>query len=235
MSRLTFCSYYVLFSYMDWEQAIEVNGKALAGIVAGLLELVGLQTGHRLPLTIYRLVARVLLPAESAVRRLIVIAARGMAAKPPSLRPMPKGLVIAGKGGARATFQLYDVRKQFGSFEDETARRVTGPRIRVVDVASPQAQFMAKFDVPGTCSASAASKLRSRLAAITSALDNLPRQARRLVQWRARRAALESPTFISPLRPGPPPGRRKRSRDQIDVILRECHALAIAALSPDTS
>jgi hypothetical protein len=73
------------------------------------------------------------------------------------------------------------------------------------------------------------------VAAVKTALANLPRQARRLVRWRARRAMMQSPKFVSPLRPGPPPGHRKKPKDEIDFVLRECHALAWDAISCDTS
>ena len=89
---------------MDWAKAIEINHAALTRIVLGLIAMVGIVEGGAgvlLPQPLYRAVARVLRPAESAVRRLIVIAARGLVVKPSSLRPMPKGLAIAGKGGGR--------------------------------------------------------------------------------------------------------------------------------------
>ena len=39
----------------------------------------------------------------------------------------------------------------------------------------------------------------------------------------------------SPLRSGPPPGHRSKPADQIDWVLKECHALARDALKEDTS
>jgi len=50
---------------MDWEQAIERQRSALAGIVAALLAMLGLSEGgtvSRLPLPLYRAVLRVLYP-----------------------------------------------------------------------------------------------------------------------------------------------------------------------------
>jgi hypothetical protein len=75
-----------------------------------------------------------------------------------------------------------------------------------------------------------ARRLGRRLWAAKLALDNLPRQARRLKRWQARRARMAHPKFTSPLRPGLPPGHRKAPRDEVDRVLRECHALARAAL-----
>ena len=84
---------------MDWAKAIEINQAALARIVAALvtmLELAGGSAAARLPLPLYLAVSRVLRPAELAVRRLIVIAARGVVvklspARPKSSSPQPRG------------------------------------------------------------------------------------------------------------------------------------------------
>ena len=79
-----------------------------------------------------------------------------------------------------------------------------------------------------------ATRLSRRLQILKLALDDLPRQARRMARWRVRREAM-SPKFKSPLRPGPPPGRRKRHIHPIDEILADCHALAWDAMRTDTS
>jgi hypothetical protein len=50
-----------------------------------------------------------------------------------------------------------------------------------------------------------------------------------------RRALMQSPAFVFPLRPGPAPGHQQRPREDIDSVLTECHALAWMALKPDTS
>jgi hypothetical protein len=224
---------------MNWKGAIEINKAALIRIVAGLATLVAAQGGvRRLPLPVYQMIARVLLPAESAVRRLIVIAARGLVVALPAVRVLPKGLVIGNTGKGRMAFRLFDSRKAFGSFEEETGSTAM-PGIRLLDDLSPRAIFMATFDnhpaVAGTISEVETMRLTSRLEAVRRALETLPRQARRMARWRARRAALETPKFTSPLRPGPAPGRNKRSRDEIQLLLRECHALARHALAEDTS
>ncbi len=92
---------------MDWALAIDINKTALTRIVAGLIAMVGLAGGgmaERLSRPVYLAVVRVLRPAESAVRRLIIIAARGVVVKPSAARPMPAGLALAGKGGCGARF-----------------------------------------------------------------------------------------------------------------------------------
>ncbi len=223
---------------MDWKRAIEINREALIRIVAGLVALLETQgVAARLPLQVYQLIMRTLHPAESAVRRLIVIAARGLVVPVYPSRPMPEGLVIVRKGTGAIAFQLFDTRKHFG--DGDAAPAITGPRIRSIDDPSPheqfQAQFLAKFSVPGTSSAAETWRVRLRLAALQRALDTLPRQARRMAQWMKRRTVMQRPTFTSPLRPGAPPGHRKRSKDEIHLVLTECHELAWDSFRPNTS
>ena len=80
-----------------------------------------------------------------------------------------------------------------------------------------------------------AERLTRRLQALKLALEDLPRQARRMARWRMRRENMKSPKFKSPLRPGPPPGRRKKQIHPVDEILADCHAIAWEAMKPDTS
>ena len=100
---------------MDWDLAIKRNSEALSGIIEALFAMLGrVATVSRIPLPLHCAVLRVLRPAESAVRRLIVIAARGLVVKVAPSRPMPKGHKI-GKGGGSTlpSFQLFDTRKFF--------------------------------------------------------------------------------------------------------------------------
>ncbi len=235
---------------MDWARAIEINKEALTRIVAALVALLAAQGGvKRLPLPVYRLIARILHPTESALRRLIVVAARKLVVPMPQIRRMPPGLAIAGKGTGPLAFQLFDTRQHFGDLEDDIGDdsddnsadeggQSGGPRIRVVGDPDPRSQFLAKFANPADNNLSSeteTARLRRRLETIKRALDHLPREARRMARWRARRAAMAHPKFTTPLRPGPPPGRRKDGRHEIDYVLRECHGLARAVLAEDTS
>lgn len=226
---------------MDWARAIEINRAALTRIVAALVSLLAAQgESLRLPLPVYQALARVLHPAESAVRRLIVMiafgAARGLAVPAFRSRPMPKGLVIERKALGRVSFQLFDTRKHFDD-PDDAAIPISGPRIRSVGEPSPRELFLAQFVRPpdGFSSAAETERVRRRLEVLRSALDHLPREAKRMARWMKRRALMKNPPFISPLRPGPPPGRRSRPGHDIDLVLTECHALACHALAPDTS
>ena len=228
---------------MDWTRAVEINREALARIVAGLVSLLAAQgSAARLALPVYQVIARVLLPAESAVRRLIVIMSRDLVVPVMPIRPTPKGLVIVGKGG-RASFPLFDTRKQFNDDECDAAPAITGPRIRSVGDPSPREQFLKQFERPTTDKTSSeaeTARLRHRLMILAQALDTLPRQAKRMARWLKRRASMHRPRFMSPLRPGPPPGHRKVAtgkfrRDDIDEVLAECHALAWQVLGLNTS
>ena len=223
---------------MDWERAILVNREALVRILAGFVALLAAFEGElRLPLGVYRAVALGLFKSETAVRRLIVIAARGLTVALQPRCPMPAGFVIRSDGQILRpmAFPLFDTRVSYSW--DEEPSPISGPRIRTVDAPSPQAQFLALFKRPasGFSSEAATTALRRRLAATLSALGNIPREAIRMARWKARRLAMANPKFTSPLRPGPPPGRDKHSKADIDLILRECHALAFDALRIDSS
>ena len=223
---------------MDWDRAVAVNREALLRIVQGFVALLAAFHGElRLPLGIYRAVALGLFKSESAVRRLIVIAARGLTVALKPSRPMPKGLAIQPKGQTSRpmAFPLFDARVAYSWVEEPP--RITGPRIRTVDVPDPRSQFLALFKRPasGLISEAATTLLRRRLAATLAALGNIPKEAIRMAKWKARRLAMANPKYISPIRPGPPPGRDKYSKADIDLILRECHALAFDALRIDSS
>ena len=63
---------------MDWDLAIKRNSEALKGIIETLfamLGLAGIDTVARIPRSVHSAVFRILRPAESAMRRLIIIAA----------------------------------------------------------------------------------------------------------------------------------------------------------------
>ena len=224
---------------MDWDRAIAINQAALASIVAALLAMVGLAggTSARLPRPVYTAVLRVLRPAESAARRLIVIVARGLAATTRPPRPMPKGLSLSGAGRGRMPFQLFDARKRFGV---GAIRRGPEPRLTIFGARGPLVPlFQARVETGALCAPDdgivSAARLSRRLATLGAALENLPREAKRLVRWRARRDRMACPKFRSPLRPGRPPGYREEPRDEVDLVLRECHALARDALNDDSS
>ena len=229
---------------MDWARAIERNSEALKGIVEVLFAMLGLTgaaTRLRIPQPLHRAVLRVLRPAESAVRRLVVIAARGLVVKLAPSRPMPAGPIIGKGGHSRPSFQLFDPRKNFAELRQHrrTATRLS-PRIhffgsdpRVVTLW--QARPPSADPAPPPDGLVNAERLSRRLQALKLALEDLPHQARRLARWRLRREKAQSPKFKSPLRPGHPPGYRRKATHEVDELLIECHGLACDAMRPDTS
>jgi hypothetical protein len=200
----------------DWPRAIARNRDALVPILAALVAMLGLTDGAaigRIERSLHRAVLRLLRPVESAVRRLIFIAARGLAVKPRAARPMPQGRVIARGAKRRPVFPLFDRRKRFA------LERPSGPP------AMPRA----------ASSTVDAARLALRLEALKLALADLPRQAKRLVRARARRAKVPSLARLSPMRPGRAPGHRRKPDHAVDAVLKECHWLAWEAERLDTS
>ena len=79
-----------------------------------------------------------------------------------------------------------------------------------------------------------AERLTRRLQALKLALEDLPRQAKRLARWQQRRKHAPDHKFMSPLRPGRPPGYRRKPIHEVDEVLIECDGLAWEAMKPDT-
>src|SRR5262245_53274978 len=239
---------------MDWAKAVEHNRIPLIRIVAALFAMIGLGEGRaveKLSWPLYRAVLRVLRPAESAVRRLIVVAARGIVVKLAPTRPAPAGLHISGKGGGGVSFKLFDPRKRFDWVNGRRSRGpLAEPRIYVLDVgfdrrfdprvllflrSEPAAAAPAPAPAPEPDNTVSAAPLCRRLAAIKLALEDLPRQARRYARWRSRPLEARRPRVFSALRPGRPPGFRRKPGHEVDAILTECHELAWNVSVPDTS
>jgi hypothetical protein len=222
---------------MDWDHAIKRNSEVLAGIVADLFVMLGLvaltDTVSRLPWPTYRAVLRVLRPTESALRRLIVVAARGLVVKPMVSRPGKAGAAKPRKKGTGRlpTFQLFDPQP-----------RIVLPRIHMfnadgefITIGPPLRPAKAPARPKSADGMVNAARVIRRLEALEAALGDLPRQARRLVRWRMREEKSENPSFKTPLRPGRPPGYRRRAVHLVDELLSECDWLAFRAAMADTS
>jgi hypothetical protein len=230
---------------MDWAKAIEHKRQALMAIVASLfdmLELTGDAVLLRLSPRLRRTVLRVLQPAEAAVRRLVVIAARGVVAKPSPPRPMPS-MPSGRRNGNRLAFRLFDpiARAAIPGGRRSTGFGMTaGPRVHVfaadprIATLWPALRPAAPAPHPADGSVDAR-RLCLRLHAIRRALDDIRYQARRLVRWRLRRQANSNRAFALPSRYFRPPATRRRPSHDVDRILAECHDLARLALSTDTS
>ena len=230
---------------MDWDLAIKRNSEELNRFVAALfamLGLAGVAPAGRIPQPLHRAVLRVLWPAESAMRRLIVIAARGLVVKLASAasRPKLKGPIGKGGGGSKPpSFQLFDTRKNFAVRRGRRFTRLN-PRIHFFGSDPTVASLWAARQplaapAPPPDGLVNGERISRRLIALKLVLEDLPRQARRLARWRVRRENTPGVKFTSPLRPGPPPGHRKKKVHEVDEVLAQCHWLAWDAMRPDTS
>jgi hypothetical protein len=229
---------------MDRTTAIARNRETLIRIVATLITMLGMATAGtvgQISRPLYRAVSRVLQPAEAAVRRLIVIAAQGLKVTPVPVRPLPKGLALPGKGEGGVSFQLFDPRPPLAPSRLRRAPGSAEPRIHFFAAEHPLVPLFEARPIaspaalPSDDGLVSGARLGRRLLAIKLALDTLPRQAKRLVRWQARRERMQHPRFTTPLRPGPPPFRRTASHDEVDQVLQSCHNLARDVLREDTS
>jgi len=223
---------------MDWTRVIERNGGALRRIVAELLAMAGLTSplagedgsGRQgeaeplaepgegvftLPRHRHRAILRLLRPAESAVRRLIIVAAQGLVvALPPSrprkptpaplapaLRSLGIAVVTSGVAASRAAagaqnknhaagprkliLPLLDPLKSFAPRRRSVPAHAA-PRIMRLDLEAPYHQLPPP---PSAYDPLDATALTRRLQALGAALDDLPGQAKRFARWRARNRA----------------------------------------------
>lgn len=217
---------------MDWKLAISRNREALREIVAGLFLLARMRVGGGLGALPRATLAAVMLglrPAEAAVRRLIVILAAmaGQASAAPraldaAQRARLESLPALPPQSRSRAFRLFDPLKGFDpeSIWDAQPAYESWFGDDAMSANSSAAPDDAAVD---------AAAIGQRLNALMRALDDLPRQARRLVRWQVKRDALLKAgltTRLSPMRPGLPPGWRQRRLHAVDPVLRESHGLA---------
>ena len=141
------------------------------------------------------------------------------------------------------SFQLFDPQTRIMLPRRRIPKR-SGPRIHMFNADN---ELVTIWPPPSTASPASrppppsadglvsAERVIRRLEALEAALADLPRQARRLVRWRMRQESAPDPSFKSPLRPGRPPGHRRRAVHPVDELLSECNWLAHYAAMPDTS
>jgi hypothetical protein len=131
------------------------------------------------------------------------------------------------------TFQIFDPWKNYGSpwLTEEQVARLENPGARP---AMPAKQLPPDEPVD-------AKSLCRRIRALANALGDLDWHALRLARWRARMnarcwtdpdAPRLRPHRTSPMRPGLPPGYKKRPKTPVEAALHECHGLALYALAP---
>jgi hypothetical protein len=194
-------------------------------IIVALMTSIGLRDGGApasLPHFLYAKALLILRQAESAARRLIIIAAHALALcgyTPPKPRASSTDFAtLRLRAQTRVpTFNLIDPLKTFGreapdfnAFESSHADGLS---------ASNNAQV-------------SAASLTARILALKHALESIPKQAKRLARWYGQRDLVLSqnqPHRLSPIRPGPPPSSRRRNRSEVGAVLSECHSLAIYA------
>jgi hypothetical protein len=169
-------------------------------------------------------------------------------------KPCPTGWVVIGppsnpaadpeRASAKAAtaipaFPLLDPLKRF----DFQRRRYAGtiPRVRSLSCDWSVPVYLRRPETPARPVPTPgdpvdATGLCRRLISLKRALDDLDGQARRLAHWKAKRdlGLNRSPRF-NPMRPGRPPGHRKRAFHEVDDVLRECHSLVLDAGRGDTS
>jgi hypothetical protein len=231
---------------MDWDRVIERNGERLFAVVASLVAMVRVRGGGMaafLPRDVHSAVMILLRPAESAVRRLIVIAARAIVLKLDGGRGFPAALkeklrLLQKDANRIPAFCLIDPLKRFApeDFEWGKAEAQVIPRISVPGLFDPVFPPQPVLNYDDMVSSAA---LGRRVQALRFALDNLPREAKRLARWKAKREQERQagkPCRLSPFRPGFAPGYHRSKPQEVDDILSECHHFAREAWdAPDTS
>lgn len=144
--------------------------------------------------------------------------------------PAPGPSSVPGAGRVPA-FPLLDSLKRFDSGPVRRPRPASGPRIRSLSAVSLPVYMRSPEPPPRRLPMPddrvSAVRLCRRLAALKHALGDLDAQARRLARWRARReAGLLRFRRATPMRPGRPPGFRKRRPHEIDDIVIALDGLA---------
>ncbi len=234
---------------MDWTLALKLNQDVLLRNVTWLFTWLKLDVGETveiLPRHQWRTVLFVLRPSESACRRLVLIASfvLGTVAAPvvdcarPARRTERSQPTEGQTRKMPPSFRLIDPRKNFDLFPNRP-KFVRGPGPRITDLWSDDPIYdrsdlyawQARMNAAPSEDISAVGLCR-RMNALIAALEDLPGQAQRMVNLRARMARLRERTGkpdLHPLRPGLPPGFRQRQKHEVDAVLTECHQLALTA------
>ena len=205
---------------MDENAPIDRNREALKRILATLVGMAAMAGGGAtLPRHLYRAILRLLRPAESAARRLIIAAACGIVVALPPLRPRkPKPKFLATEPvlrslGIAVTLSNEDVARAAAA-KQAAALRAARPhtlslplldplkyplRIRrryVPAHAAPRITWLGsdapRIPLPPPPSPDDpidAARLGLRLEALGRALDDFPGQAKRFARWKARHDA----------------------------------------------
>ena len=242
-----------------WDRVVQRNRAPLLRLVGVLFLMLGLDEGGAdvVPRRVVRQVMRLLRPAESAARRLIVVVARGVRIDASKLRPLkaPEAPSRLEAAGLLVIHRNVDFGLARFWRPEAAAPKKPAPAFPAFPLADPPRRFDAlgwegkrPFPKDGVAAADPdedvnARNLCRRAQALKHALDNLPRYARRLA-LREARLKQESGAPLKgarqtykrrTLRWGDPPGHCKKPEREVDDLLRECHRLALyARTAPDT-
>jgi hypothetical protein len=240
---------------MNLTGEVEHNRGKFIPIIALLFKLARIAPGERpelrpgaradafmisLPLYVYAKVMELLVPAEAALRRLIIMVAHGLDFTPPAFRiPAPRKDIAAPEGGSGApapaaaplvpaipAFQMFDPIK---TFEDYYRAEITG-------IARP---FPGAFP-PARAESEPVSaiSLWRRIHALSGAFNDLPGMAKLYLTWKARsrhqrKHNLPSrPKRVCILRPLYLRGFARRPKTDVHELLRECNIWAQEILNP---
>ncbi len=214
---------------MDWPLAIDKNREKLLRIILALMASLGLVNGGKLttlPYYLYKRALQIIRPAEAAVRRLIMMAAYDLKLRGFNLAPPGRQV---GKADGEGNFRR----------RNEVASALQNPSFHLIDPLKPFTEESPDYSEFGPSlnedvassnhTPTPATSLGRRLLALKRALHTIDKQARRLTRWYALRdqaLAQNHPHRLSPLRPGFPPGYRKKPIHEIEHVLLDCHSLA---------
>ena len=220
---------------MDGAAAVEFHRTVLLRLLAGLFEAAGMVPGGapmaRLPRPVRLMIARVLLPAESATKRLIQFISRRIVLPPKRERAASaktaERAASRNSGTSAPSFWLFDRRKFFPELADKRRAVRRGPGPRLTDFGSFDAYRRREADdVKPVRDPDDAVRMCRRMLALYRALNDLEGQARRLLRAMAKRKQNPpGPGRYGPVRSGFPPGYRKNKTHEVDVILYECHMM----------
>jgi hypothetical protein len=227
---------------MDWQLAIDKNREKLLRIILALMASLGLVDGGKLttlPYYLYKRALRIIRPAEAAVRRLIMMAAYEMELRGFNLSPGVPASGLPLKGGADIGGGGPKDRRGVFQRQNGMESGWATPSFILIDPLKPFTEESPDYSEFGPSlndeSASSnhtptpATSLGRRLLALKRALETIDKQARRLTRWYAMRdqaLAQNHPHRLSPLRPGFPPGYRRKPIQEIEHVLLDCHSLA---------
>ena len=237
---------------MDLDGPIDFQRKLLLREIVWLFTWLKIEPGGSVE-NMSRFVANsirfVLRPAESGLRRLLVIEAQKLKGKV-ALR-VRKSSGAAQKRTSRIKVMCAARIPQFPLFDKPIKACVEKPpqrkpqpqpRITVLDIGmSPIEQHIWRMQqralpkpkykpVPPRNAPPNAARLCRRLSALHDALLDVPKQAERMARALARREMMPAEKRgEGPLRHGHPPGHRQRVKHPIDTILRDCVLLERSA------